>query len=146
MTCWRTTSGGSSAETTVWRSPSSGPRRVVRCAESRGAPPQPCGTTATCICKSLLPSPVERIKARPDAHPMMPRDRECPRHQGTKNGLKDSERENVAFAGEEPGHRGPANPRNRNQHRIGPMKRPEDGAGDERGAGRTIRCGEKTVC
>ena len=29
---------------------------------------------------------------------MMPPDREGPRHQGTKNGLKDCERENVAFA------------------------------------------------
>src|ERR1700694_1037135 len=102
MTFWRTASRRAPAKTAVSPSLGSGQMMIKKSADSRAAPPQPCGTMATCICKSLLTSPLESIEARPDAHAMMPRDRKGPRHKGTKNGLKDSKRENVAFAGEEP--------------------------------------------
>jgi len=85
------------------------------------------------------------IETGPHAHSVMPRDRKGPPHQTSQDTLPESERENVALAQEQPGHRHTAYTRERNKNRIRPMKRGKDRTRNQGSAHRTIRCGEETI-
>src|SRR6202171_885741 len=88
---------------------------------------------------------MEMIETRPHAHGMMPRDRKSPPNQTAQNGLPKSERKNVAFTREHPGHRDSADPGERNEYRIRQMKRGKDRTGFQGCAHRTLCCGEKAI-
>src|SRR5437879_10579755 len=66
------------------------------------------------------------IETGPHAHSVMPGDRNGPPNQSSQDTLPESERENVALAHEQPGHRDTAYTRERNKNRIRPMKRGKD--------------------
>src|SRR5882762_4198988 len=86
---------------------------------------------------------MEMIETRPYAHGVMPRDRKGPPNKTAQYGLAKSEGKNVALTREHPGHRDSADPGERNEHRIRPMKRGKDRTGNQGGAQRTFCCGEK---
>ena len=52
---------------------------------------------------------MKRVVAWADAHAVMPRHGKGPPHQSSQNGLPDGERDDVAFAREEPAHGDAAN-------------------------------------
>src|SRR6266851_2340050 len=88
---------------------------------------------------------MERVEAGPHAHGVMPHHGKRPPHQSPQNALPESERKNVALAREQPGHRDSADPRERNENRIRPMKRGKDRTRNQGSAHRTFGCGEKTI-
>src|SRR5260370_401152 len=87
----------------------------------------------------------EGVIPRTNAHGVMPGQRKCPPNQRTENRLAERERKHVAFARKKPGHHHAAGERNRNQNRIRPVQRAEDGSGNQTSlpAGRQGR--EKTI-
>lgn len=89
---------------------------------------------------------MERVETRPHAHSVMPRNRKRPPNQSAQNSLPNGERNDVAFARKEPGHRDSADKGERNQHGIRPMKRGKNCACQQRGARRAIRCSQEPVC
>ena len=111
------------------------------------APQESHGTTAISIFKLLCRSPprMEMIESRPHAHGVMPRSWKSPPHQGSENALAGSERENVALAGEKPGHCYSADPRERHQDRIRPVQRRKDGSCQERRTDATLRRGKQPI-
>src|SRR5467141_1058640 len=88
---------------------------------------------------------MEMIEARPHAHSVMPRHRKGPPNQTAQNGLPKSEGKNIALTREHPGHRDSADPGERNEYRIRPMKRGKDRAGDQGCAHGTFCCSEKAI-
>ncbi len=88
---------------------------------------------------------MESVEARPDAHGVMPRNRKRPPNQSAQNSLPNGERNDVAFARKEPGHRDSADKGERNQHGIRPMKRRKNCACEQRGAHRAIRRSQEPV-
>src|SRR6266403_86325 len=83
------------------------------------------------------------IEARSDSHRMMPGNRKRPPNYRSQNSLANSERKDVALACEKPSHRASANPSERNQHGVGPMKRGENRSRNQRSyRGARISCEE----
>src|SRR5712692_4706144 len=87
----------------------------------------------------------EGVIPRTNAHGVMPGQRKRPPNQRTENRLPERERKHVAFAGKKPGHHHAAGERNRNQNRIRPVQRAEDGSGSQTRLPTGRQSGEKTI-
>src|SRR2546428_7798142 len=87
----------------------------------------------------------EGVIPRTNAHGMMPGQRKRPPNQRTKNRLPERERKHVAFASKKPGHHDAAGERNRNQNRIRPVQRAEDGSGKQTSLPTICEGAEKTI-
>src|SRR5260370_14856948 len=87
----------------------------------------------------------EGVIPRTNAHGVMPGQRKCPPNQRTENRLPERERKHVALASKKPGHHHAAGERNRNQNRIRPVQRAEDGSGNEASLPAVRQSGEKTI-
>src|SRR5712691_7195939 len=87
----------------------------------------------------------EGVIPRTNAHGVMPGQRKCPPNQRTENRLTERERNHVALASKKPGHHHAAGERNRNQNRIRPVQRAEDGSGNQASLPDVRQSGEKTV-
>src|SRR5258706_2943808 len=88
---------------------------------------------------------MEMIETWSHAHGVMPRHREGPPNKTAQYGLPKSEWKNVALTREHPGHRYSADPGERNEYRIRPMKRGKDRTGYQGRAHGTFCCGEKAI-
>ena len=94
---------------------------------------------------SCLSVRMELIKARADAHAVMPGERKSPPNEGAENCLPQGKRKDVALFAEQPGHQGAANQSERDEDRIGPMKQGKKRAGDERDGNWAGDGGEETI-
>src|SRR2546425_12977378 len=94
---------------------------------------------------SLRPSMSEGVIPWTNAHGVMPGQRKRPPNQRTENRLPERKRKHVAFASKKPGHHNAARERNRNQNRIRPVQRAEDGSGNQTNLPTICEGAEKTI-
>src|SRR5260370_5325526 len=87
----------------------------------------------------------EGVIPRTNAHGVMPGQRKCPPNQRTEDRLPERERKHVALARKKPGQHNATGKRNRNQNRIRPVQRAEDGSGNEASLPAVRQSSEKTV-
>src|SRR5260370_22283685 len=87
----------------------------------------------------------EGVIPRTNAHGVMPGQRKRPPNQRTENRLPERERKHVALASKKPGHHHAAGERNRNQNRIRPVQRAEDGSSNQTSLPAVRQSSEKTI-
>ena len=88
---------------------------------------------------------MELIKARADAHAVMPGEREGPPNERAENRLPQGKGKDVALLMEQPGHQGAANQGHGDKDGIGPMEQGEERPGDERNPNGAGQRGEETI-